>query len=118
MRDLTTLDSWRVREAWVWRLYGFYGDATCGVFNIPWNARLYRCVASNGAGWDHVSISLPDRCPGWEAMDWLKRRFFEDDELALEFHLPPGKHISIHPYCLHLWRPHGVTIPLPPEYMV
>jgi len=65
-----------------------------------------RVMASAGMGWDHVSISRQNRCPNWPEMEHIKRLFFRDDETAMQLHVPPSDHISIHPYCLHLWRPH------------
>ena len=77
-------------------------------------------VASNGDGWDHVSVSTANRCPTWEEMDRIKRIFFKPGEVAMQLHLPPDDHINCHPYTLHLWRPHGVkrAIPLPPKEFV
>jgi hypothetical protein len=75
-------------------------------------------IASNGKGWDHVSVSLPYRCPLYDEMKAIKGIFFRDDEWAMELHAPPSKHISCHPYCLHLWRPQDAAIPIPPEEMV
>jgi hypothetical protein len=51
-------------------------------------------------------------------MEHVKRLFFADDECAMQLHVPPVAHISIHPFCLHIWRPQGTVIPLPPSYMV
>lgn len=77
-----------------------------------------RVIASNGDGWDHVSVSLAHRCPTWEELEFVKRFFFKPDEVAMQLHLPPSDHISLHPHCLHIWRPHDVMIPLPPKEMV
>ncbi|WP_428337469.1 DUF7694 domain-containing protein [Paenirhodobacter sp.] len=73
------------------------------------------CVSS---GWDHVSVSLPRRCPNWEEMSFVKGMFFQDDETAMQLHVPLSQHINHHPYCLHLWRPHQFEIPRPPFWMV
>jgi hypothetical protein len=62
-------------------------------------------IASNGMGWDHVSVSRADRCPTWDEMELVKRLFFKDDECAMQLHVPPSDHINCHPNCLHLWRP-------------
>lgn len=71
-----------------------------------------------GEGWDHVSVSLPYRVPVYEEMKAIKRMCFRDDEWAMELHAPPSEHISVHPYVLHLWRPHDTQIPIPPEIMI
>jgi hypothetical protein len=77
-----------------------------------------RIIASWSEGWDHVSVSLPDRCPTWDEMERVKRAFFKDDECAMQLHVPCADYINCHPYCLHLWRPHKSTIPMPPKNMV
>lgn len=77
-----------------------------------------RIIFSWDEGWDHVSVSLPDRCPTWEEMEWVKRAFFRDTETAMQLHVPISDHISFHPYCLHLWRPQRKKIPRPPAALV
>jgi hypothetical protein len=77
-----------------------------------------RVILSDGASWDHVSVSCANRVPRYEEMKRIKRICFLPDEWAMELHAPPSKHISIHPYVLHLWRPRTVAIPLPPEILV
>lgn len=78
-----------------------------------------RVIWSQNNGWDHVSVSLPDRCPTWDEMELVKRTFFADDEYAMQLHVPPSEHVNIHPYCLHLWRPNdGREIPFPDKSMV
>ncbi len=85
---------------------------------IPKGGRVLRVIASNDEGWDHISVSLPDRCPTWAEMDHVKRLFFKDDEVAIQLHLPPADHINIHPNVLHIWRPHDTVIPVPPKEFV
>lgn len=51
-------------------------------------------------------------------MERVKRTFFKDTEAAMQLHVPVADHLSLHPYCLHIWRPHDATIPLPPKNMV
>lgn len=118
MRLLTLLDAFRQRD-WERKLYGVEGDATAGVFFVPGpKDRRLRVIASSGEGWDHVSVSLPDRCPSWAEMEHVKRLFFKDDETAMQLHVPPSEHINCHPNCLHLWRPQEQAIPRPPSIMV
>lgn len=71
-----------------------------------------------GMPWEHVSVSLANRCPTWTEMCWVKDLFFEEEELVVQFHPPASRYVNYHPHCLHLWRPVGVTIPLPPEATV
>lgn len=101
-------------------LQGDMGDKHNGafVFKSPLNFGILRVVASSGEGWDHVSVSLTMRCPLWEEMEWIKRMFFKDSEIAYQLHVTPKDHINNHPYTLHLWRPHNKEIPLPPVSFV
>lgn len=120
MKNLHTLDRYRRTDADVLHHYGNIGDETCGAFLVPStiDGAALRIVASSDGGWDHVSMSRKNRCPNWIEMEQIKRLFFEDDETAVQFHVPPSDHISVHPNCLHLWRPQDEVLPRPPEWMV
>ena len=113
MKPLHILDEYR-RPDWELAHYGILGDDTCGMFEVLG----MRIIASTGIGWDHVSVSLANRCPEWQEMEHVKRLFFTETETAMQLHLPPSEHISLHPYCLHLWRPQNAEIPRPPAIMV
>lgn len=90
-----------------------------GLFMVTIGRRELKVIASDGGGWEHVSISLPDRCPKWEEMSRIKRMFWDKDDVVMQLHVADSNHINMHPYCLHLWRPiDGRTIPIPPSYMV
>ena len=96
---------------------GYYrGDHGNGAFKIP--ARSMTIVVSNGEGWEHVSVSIRDRCPTWDEMEWVKRKFWGEGDTVMQLHVPPAEHKNCHPYCLHLWRPTNAEIPRPPSIMV
>jgi hypothetical protein len=79
--------------------------------------RVMACA--DGEGWDHVSVSLPDRTPTWAEMCRVKSLFWDDEDCVMQLHPPRSDYINCHPYCLHLWRPtDGRLIPLPPSWMV
>lgn len=121
MIDLTALDAYRRRDQRVLEQFGSFGDETCGVFDLPCpsSGRTALCIASAGGGWDHVSVSISNRCPNWAEMEHAKRSFFNDDETAMQLHVPPADHLNAHPFCLHLWRPNdGRAIPRPPAEFV
>lgn len=87
----------------------------CGAFQIPLNDTCVRVFADNGINekdWEHVSVSLPDRCPTWSEMCEIKKLFFDDNETVVQFHPPKAEYVNFHPYCLHLWR-YKHTYPLP-----
>lgn len=75
-------------------------------------------VFSWGGGWDHVSVSFPNRCPTWEEMCEIKRMFFYPEETAWEYHPMESEYVNEHPYCLHIWRCQEHDIPTPPSWMV
>lgn len=79
---------------------------------------LLRVIASDGLGWDHVSVSKEHTVPTWSEMETVKRIFFRENETALQFHVPPSDHINRHKNCLHLWRPQHAAIPRPPKELV
>lgn len=89
-----------------------------GAFMIPFKDRSLYVIASTGLGWDHVSVSLNNRCPNWREMSFIKDLFFDDDEVVMQLHVAKKDHINLHPYCLHLWKPQFTDIPLPPNFMV
>jgi len=120
MKPLTELDVYRIKTGRVFEHYGWFGDDTCGVFCVrsPTDQREMHIVASTGEGWEHVSVSRDNRCPNWPEMEFIKRKFFKDDEAVMQLHVPETDHINCHDYCLHLWRPLNAEIPRPPSYMV
>jgi hypothetical protein len=117
VKRLRDLNQYRDRK-WE-RMMGGEGDDRGGCFRVPVKPGVELAViAASGEGWDHVSVSTPHRCPSWSEMEYVKRLFFNDNEVAMQLHVPPTDHISVHPHCLHIWRPHDAEIPLPPKGMV
>lgn len=100
----------RLRREHPWGM----GGADGGYFQMN-NLRI---IASVGGGWDHVSVSLPDRCPTWDEMCKVKRLFFKEDECVVQFHPAESDYININQHVLHLWRLQTATIPMPPKEMV
>lgn len=100
--------------------YGVIGGETEGMFLIPYKNEELKVIATSGEGWDHVSVSVngKDRVPDWYEMEFIKRLFFRDNEIAIEYHMPPKDHINCNPNVLHMWRPHNKKIPVPPSIMV
>ncbi len=120
MRNLTVLDGYRLVDRATVAIWGGPGAPDSGVFLIPCAAsgRDLRVIASANDGWDHVSVSLQNRCPNWFETEHVKRLFFRDDETAMQLHVPPSDHVNFHPFCLHLWRPQNADIPRPPAGLV
>ena len=63
-------------------------DGGAFALRSPTDRKPMQIIASNGEGWDHVSVSRTDRVPNWEEMEHVKRLFFEDWEVAMQLHRP------------------------------
>lgn len=70
-------------------------------------------IASDGEGWEHVSVSLPDRCPTWDEMCVIKNLFWGDEDCVVQYHPPKSEYVNNHPFTLHLWRPCDAVFPRP-----
>lgn len=100
-------------------------DGNNGLFILPLDKTLYaNCIASDGMGWEHVSISLSRiikkkrlvsvrRCPTWEEMCQVKDTFWGREDAVVQFHPPANEYVNHHPHTLHLWVPttHPVVVP-------
>jgi hypothetical protein len=103
-------------------------DGMNGCFIIPFDIgkgqHRLGCIASDGGGWEHVSVTDQTArrshliCPTWEMMARVKRAFWDDEETVVEYHVPMAEWINEHPGCLHLWRKIGYEFPRPPALYV
>lgn len=75
-------------------------------------------IASDGEGWEHVSVSREDRPPTWDEMCQIKAMFWDAEDCVVQFHPPESDYVNNHPNCLHLWRAIDVAMPRPPAWMV
>lgn len=112
MKNLNYLNEYRIN------LLGDLGDEFNGFFMLKIKGEKYKVMASNGLGWDHVSVSHKHKIPSWTVMNTIKDMFFEEDETVVQFHPKKSEYINIHPNCLHLWRKHDQEYELPPTLMV
>lgn len=103
---------WELRD-------GFSGVGTFeGWFACRRNGAVLRMKSAIGDGWEHVSVSLVNRCPTWDEMCFVKDLFWSPEETVVQYHPRASEYVNNHPYCLHLWRPIGVGLPLPPPGLV
>lgn len=107
--------------------HGPYGtdesDGNNGCFMIYSDGVKIRIIASTAEfpeaqGWEHVSVSLADRCPTWEEMCFVKSLFWEDEECVVQFHPPKSDYVNCHPHCLHLWKDTRNIVLTPPSILV
>lgn len=107
--------------------FPFHQDAeSCpdfGAFNLPPRIgnRIILVIASNGAGWEHVSVSIrqgnKSPTPTWDEMCYVKSLFWDDEDCVIEYHPPKSDYVNNF-NCLHLWRPIEAEIPRPPSIFV
>lgn len=99
------------------------GHGNNGAFEFYLSTRTKAiCIASDGEGWEHVSVHMvsdgQQRTPTWAEMCKIKDLFWEEEETVIQFHPPRSEYVNNHKHCLHLWRPIGKEIMLPPSELV
>ena len=96
------------------------GNAGAFIIPIPHSNISYCVIASDGGGWDHVSVHIDGlaRAPLWSEMCTIKALFWDAEDCVMQLHPPESEYINCHPYTLHLWRPQGKIIPRPPVVFV
>lgn len=85
-----------------------------GAFDIPTKKGTLWIIISDQLLWDHVSVSLKSRIPTWKEMCFVKNLFWEPEETVIQYHPAESKYINQCPFVLHLWKPQGIQIPMPP----
>jgi hypothetical protein len=91
-----------------------------GLFIVRWGRAALKVLASTNSGWEHVSISVyrKKRTPTWDEMCYIKDLFWGKEECVIQYHPPLSEYVNMHEYVLHLWKPIGVELPLPPSSLV
>lgn len=103
-----------------------YGNNGAFQIDVHKPNRRFLCIASDGEGWEHVSVSVFDghlatrqkRSPTWDEMCMIKTLFWDEEDCVIEYHPAKSEYVSCHPFCLHLWRPTDQIIPIPPREFV
>ena len=89
-----------------------------GAFLIPYQSFMLGVIASDGQGWEHVSVSLSNRCPNWREICFIKDLFWDGEDVVIQYHPKKSEYVNRHDNCLHLWRPVGEAILTPPRELV
>lgn len=95
-----------------------YGNNGAFLINMKGCRYKILVIASNGEGWEHVSVSLSYRTPNWEEMCYIKSLFWDEEDCVVQYHPPKSEYVNFHPFVLHMWRPTNQEIPRPPSIMV
>jgi len=107
-------------------LEGTAADGNNGSFDLesPEPGWRLACLASDGEGWEHVSvhayntIQTKQRIPTWKEMSYVKRLFWDRDDVAMQLHPREDEFVNCHAHVLHIWRPTDGKIPTPPAEFV
>lgn len=122
MNDLRTLNKYRDEEWQKACIPEGTRRSLAGAFVIKLKSGVeLSVIADNGIRspeWEHVSVSLKERCPTWEEMCQIKDLFFREDEAVIQIHPAKEEYVNIHKNCLHLWRPKNQKLPLPEKRLV
>ena len=90
-----------------------------GLFIFDFRGYIVSCIASDGEGWEHVSVSLNKRhSPSWDVMNHVKNMFWDKEDCVVQYHPPESQYVNCHPHCLHLWRKVGYEFPVPDPILV
>lgn len=86
--------------------------------------RIMNVIASDGMGWEHISVHIEDKKTGklytplWDEMCQIKDMFWDGDDIVMQLHPRASEYVNNHPNVLHLWRPTNQMIPTPPSILV
>jgi hypothetical protein len=102
-----------------------FGNNGAFIIPIDFYKRLkVICICSDGAGWEHVSVSLLvnekpiKQTPSWDHMCTVKEMFWDDEDTVIQYHPPKSTYVNQHEYCLHLWRKIDFNLPVPESILV
>lgn len=90
-----------------------------GAFSFRHEGKNIFIIASDGEGWEHVSVSIQNGgTPSWNTMCRVKDIFWDEEDTVIQFHPPKSQYVNKHKYCLHLWRKIDFEQPIPPKILV
>lgn len=103
--------------------------ATYGSFFVPApGGEILFIIAADGTetGWEHVSLharrkhrtTITQHTPTWDHMCFVKGLFWEPTEAVMQLHPAEEDYVNCHPHVLHLWKPVGQPVPMPPKILV
>lgn len=77
-----------------------------GFFDTTQKQEVWVCIcASDGMGWEHVSVSIKDkkpRTPTWDEMCAVKEVFWDHEDAVIQLHPPRSQYVNMQPHTLHL----------------
>jgi hypothetical protein len=113
---IDVLEKFRVKHGPL-RSTADYGNNGAFLVRCPETKRKLLIIISDRKQWEHASVSIankPNRIPSWDEMVFAKNLFWEMEECVIQYHPSASKYVNNHPGVLHLWKPTGQEIPMPP----
>lgn len=94
-------------------LYGYFRVLLDGKkLNVISSGERHGGDPYSAESWEHVSVSLFNRCPTWREMKFVKDLFWRPEELVVQFHPPHSSYVNQYENCLHLWcSPFAIELP-------
>jgi len=89
-----------------------------GYFFDPVTQKRWLVIFTASLGWEHASVSQPNKTPTWDVMCRIKDIFWSEDECCVEYHPKKEDYVNMHEHCLHIWKPMFEELPTPPAIMV
>jgi hypothetical protein len=116
-------EHYRMTDHWVLGTVEKDGRNGAFQFKSPLSNRKIYVIASDGEGWEHVSVhvlSLSEqiKTPTWEEMCFVKDLFWDEEDVVMQLHPKKSEYVNMHPNTLHLWRPVDKEIPTPEQHLV
>jgi len=97
-------------------------DGNNGAFSINRGRTVIYIIASDGLGWEHVSVHCTsenkDRTPTWSEMCFIKDMFWDEEDIVIQFHPPKSEYVNMHKFTLHMWRSTTSLITTPPKILI
>lgn len=93
-------------------------DGMGGKFYDKNTGKWLNFIFSYQMGWEHLSVSMPNKTPSWDQMCMMKDIFWDEDEACVEYHPRKQDYVNNHPHCLHIWKPTEEHLPTPPSILV
>ena len=95
-----------------WTILQRFGDGGAYQFRNGLRVIVSTATMADGHEWMHISVSRKDRLPSYDDLKFVKNTFAEK-RFAYQVFPPPDDNVNIHEFCLHLWLPLSIDLPIP-----
>lgn len=93
-----------------------------GMFVFSKELTTYFIIASDGGGWEHVSVHCvingKECTPSWDDMCFIKSIFWDEDDCIVQYHPAKSEYVNMHKHTLHLWKQINDVFPIPNKNMI